>query len=443
MQRRCTPTREQAKGINLTSNGENPLPLFRPEALGRARVEHTGTVIFIRAPSITLLALLGLIVTIGVLALMLFGTYTVHTSLVGTVEPDNGMVRVYPQRAGIVLQRLVIEGQKVRKGDALFLLAEDRMALGNSRRDHGLRMTAESLLSNIRNRKLQFEYEDRARQAVLSDQQTSITSQLDTLRAELAQMDTELRIQSTRLVNQQVELKRLEPALQQHYMSEVEYRQREDSVLSQQAAVEALSRSRLDLKRQITALEAELRTLPIQSSRDHAGLQQQLGELEQSELVAEGQAASSIISPCDGQVVAVLAESGQFVSGEPLVTIVPTGATLVAAFFAPSHVIGSIGVGDIARIRYRAYPYQQYGDYSGTVASVSLGPLSRHDLPESIAATADLPADEPVYRVIVTLASQQVADREAHQAIRSGLVIDAQIIHGKRRFLEWPMRTAY
>lgn len=402
-----------------------------------------GPVISIRGPSHTLLVILGLLASLGVLGVMCFGTYAEHTSLVGVIEPDNGMVRVYPQRPGTVLQRLVSEGQSIRKGDALYLLTEDRTAPSASPREHALRSTTESILSSIRDRKLQLENEDRARMGLLSQQRISIASQLATLNAELDRMDGEMRIQSRRLINQQDELKRLEPALQKHYISDVDFGQRQDSVLSQQAAVEALGRLRLDLKRQIDILAAESRMLPIQSSRDHAGLLRQLGELEQIEFVAESQASSLILSPCDGQVVAVLAESGQFVDGEPLVAIVPSGAKLVAKMFAPSHLIGSIGIGDLVRIRYRAYLYQRYGEYSGTVTSISPGPTSRFDLTESVAATADLPTNEPVYKVIVTLISQQIGDGRIHQSIRSGLVVDAQVIHGKRHFLEWPLRGTH
>jgi membrane fusion protein len=74
----------------------------------------------------------------------------------------------------------------------------------------------------------------------------------------------------------------------------------------------------------------------------------------------------------------IVARPGAMVrAGEPLLTITPSTGELVAHLFAPSEAIGFVRAGAHVRVRYRAYPYQRFGQYPGTVVAITRPPPGR------------------------------------------------------------------
>ena len=59
-----------------------------------------------------------------------------------------------------------------------------------------------------------------------------------------------------------------------------------------------------------------------------------------------------------------------------MLKIVPQHATMQAELLAPSSAVGFIHEGERVLLRYSAFPYQKFGEYWGTVVSVSRAALS-------------------------------------------------------------------
>src|SRR5206468_6559979 len=79
-----------------------------------------------------------------------------------------------------------------------------------------------------------------------------------------------------------------------------------------------------------------------------------------------------VTAPSDGTATAVLADVGQMTSAtQPLVSLLPTDASLRAELFVPSRSIGFITTGQAVAMRYQAVPYQRFGSYTGRVAEIS------------------------------------------------------------------------
>lgn len=105
------------------------------------------------------------------------------------------------------------------------------------------------------------------------------------------------------------------------------------------------------------------------------------------------------------------------------------GPALEAELAVPERVLASVAVGDEVRLRYRAYPYQRYGQYAGRIVRVASSPL-----PASASATAGGPA----YAATVALDDDRVRDdRGIERALRPGLGVDADVVVDKRRLYEW------
>ncbi|HET9679459.1 MAG TPA: hypothetical protein VFP95_02725, partial [Gammaproteobacteria bacterium] len=93
--------------------------------------------------------------------------------------------------------------------------------------------------------------------------------------------------------------------------------------------------------------------------------------------------------------------------------------------------------GQSVNLRYRAFPYQQYGTYAGTVLRVSRSAMTpgNADLPVAIQA--------PVYLVTVDLAAQSVQAYNKNYPLQAGMLLEADIVTGHMQLYEWLLRPLY
>ena len=97
-------------------------PLFRQKALKNKRTQHYGSVL-INIP-VHYLVLTGGITAliIAVCLLFFFGQFSEKFVVRGYLNSSKGIVRVYPNKNGVIKKRFIHHGQFVQKGDPLFLI---------------------------------------------------------------------------------------------------------------------------------------------------------------------------------------------------------------------------------------------------------------------------------------------------------------------------------
>jgi membrane fusion protein len=110
--------------------------------------------------------------------------------------------------------------------------------------------------------------------------------------------------------------------------------------------------------------------------------------------------------------------------------VLPVG-TLHAQLLVPTRAIGFIAPGNSVVLRYDAFPFQRFGQYHGTVASVSGTVWSPGD------KIGPLTTREPVYRIDVTLQRQTVSNGGREFPLRPGMLASADILLEKRTVFEW------
>jgi membrane fusion protein len=115
-------------------------------------------------------------------------------------------------------------------------------------------------------------------------------------------------------------------------------------------------------------------------------------------------------------------------------SLMPQGSSLQAQLFVPSSAIGFVHVGTPVVLHYQAFPYQKFGIQRGAVVGVSRSALT----PAEIATTLGRQAPpEPLYRIIVALQSQTVKAYGKSEALKPGMLLDADLLLDKRRIFEW------
>jgi hypothetical protein len=113
------------------------------------------------------------------------------------------------------------------------------------------------------------------------------------------------------------------------------------------------------------------------------------------------------------------------------------GARLEVHLYAPAGAVGFVRLGQPVVVRYRAFPYQKFGLYSGNVSAVGKTPLGPGELPGTIAAGARGAGNEGLYRVQVAMARQSVAVHGHDQPLAAGMTLEADLLLDRRRIWEW------
>jgi membrane fusion protein len=97
----------------------------------------------------------------------------------------------------------------------------------------------------------------------------------------------------------------------------------------------------------------------------------------------------------------------------------------------PTRAIGFIRPGQPVRVLYDAFPYQNFGTYSGRTVKVSQTILTSTDV--SVPVTLK----EPVYRVTAELDRPDIDAYGQKIPLQSGMLLKADIILEKRSLLNW------
>ncbi len=223
----------------------------------------------------------------------------------------------------------------------------------------------------------------------------------------------------------------------QRFASELALQQRRDELLEQRAKLQTLEQSRIRLTREEASVASDLTQIANKAAREQEQLQRATSEIEQAQINGQTQRQVVITAPVGGTATTVLAEVGQTLGTQTLVSIVPDGAQLQAHLYAPSRAAGFVEAGQVVRLRYAAYPYQKFGQYDGQVVGVSRSPVSSQELPSALANLGQQLAGEGVYRITVQLASQSASVYGKPQALQAGMQLEADVLQDTRRIIEW------
>lgn len=407
-------------------------PLFRQEVLAERQTQWLGTVLLAPQLSHRLFTAFAVLATAAILGLLFFADYTRKARISGWLVPQRGLVRVFAPQAGVVTELYVKEGMEVRKGDRLLMLSTELQsaALGATQTEIARRLAA---------RRDSLAEERRQHEWLTAQQQRALSDRLAVLRSEQAQLEREVATQEARLrLAEKFEIRQRE-LRRRGFIPEQKLQEAEGETLDQASKLRALERGRMTTLRDRLTLESELDDLPLKSRAEIANIERNIAAVEQELAEAEARREIVVLAPEEGMVTAIQAErGGRANSTVPLLSIVPVGAQLEAHLFSPSRAIGFLRPGQRVLLRYQAYPYQKFGHYEGVVANLSRSAVNPGELPAQLAGLTSLfGANEPVYRITVSLASQTVTAYGQPVPLQPGMLLEADVVIENRKLIEW------
>ena len=403
-------------------------PLFRPEAVEAQRQQWLGRVQLVRPLGLSVITAGVVVVAVALVAFLSFAEYTRKATVAGVLVPDRGLIRVVPAASGTVLERRVTEGQSVRAGDVLFVIALERSTLEGPVQTQVQRSLSE------RQRSLQ----DSARQQQLlvATQQAALDRRLQALQNEAAQLDAEAALQRQRLVLANEAFARLESLRNDQFISSAQLQAKSEELLGLRAQAQALERQRAALAREQAELEGERRGLPLLARGALGGIERDLAALSREAAEQDAERQIVVRAPQDGTVTALAADPGQSVSPQAaLASLVPAGARLQAHLYAPSSAVGFVRAAQTVRLRYEAFPYQRFGHHPGQVLQVSRTPLAPSEL-QALSLPVAPAEGQALFRITVALDTAATPPAEALPLV-PGMRLQADVLLERRRLIAW------
>ncbi len=158
----------------------------------------------------------------------------------------------------------------------------------------------------------------------------------------------------------------------------------------------------------------------------------QAGASEELKKVDLRTAMSQLVAPVDAAVLEVAQRSIASVvqPAEPLITLVPLNVPLEAEVTVAGKDIGHIANGDVARIKFDAFPFQEHGTIEGEVIAISENAFSRQ-------ADTDPQGGAAFYRVRIALGPDQLKQVPATFRLLPGMTVSAEIHAGEHSVISY------
>lgn len=411
--------------------------IFRQQAVDLVSTRKYGTLVVVRYVSHTLLTVLFCMIAFAIIAFFIFFTITRKSETSGVLLPSEGLIRVRPTQPGVVKQVRIKEGQKVKAGDVLFILSNERHI--------GTNQSAESMVSAL----LQSQHDSYGDEVFQASQQSrqrmlAAKKKAAALLEEDSRLNSQIVLQRARVALVTQAFQRFKDLHATNYISAAQLEEKEGELLDQRQRLADLERLKGVNQRDYASAEAEYHDLKYQAQRDESALKRNALAIQQNLAESEARREVQIVAPTTGTVTAIVVEVGKPVSADSTLTsMLPANFKLEAEIYAPSRSVGFIKPGMKVLLRYQAYPYQKFGQYEAVVHEVAGTSMLPQELTLLGVTAVSNPASEPLYRIRLKLKQQSVIAYGKPVNLKPGMLLDASIILEHRRLYEWVLEPLF
>lgn len=162
------------------------------------------------------------------------------------------------------------------------------------------------------------------------------------------------------------------------------------------------------------------------------GLRRELEHLSQQWEALRSEHYPVIRAPIGGRVTALNASRGRsVVSGDELFRISPERKKVIGKLMIPAGSIGFVRVGADVAIQYHAFPYQTYGQFSGTILTLEEAVVSA----SASSRTSD--TDSPHYMAEIEIASDYILASGKDFYLMDGMTFDAVLGVEHVTLIQW------
>jgi membrane fusion protein len=400
--------------------------LFRQEAVDFQRHNgEWGQVGLLQPLSIKVMTWFITVAITFIISFLFLGQYSRKETVMGYLTPTSGTSKVFVPQLGTIRTIHVKEGQQVREGETLLTIDTNQIAA------NGVDVNA-TMLDTLRSQKDLLTGQIAAEEQRTKSERERLTTMINGVEIEISQLEAQLKIQGERIRVEENFVASAAALKKEGYMADADFKRRQVAFLEQKQNLNSLNQQLAARQNQLTESRYSLQQLPTVMAGKIQSLRSELATTEQRIAEISGRRAYVIRAPSAGRVSTLQATVGQFADPRRLqMEIVPNESVLQAELFVPTRAIGFVQPGQQVRILYEAFPYQQFGTYSGRVLKVSQTILTKSD------TLGPIELKEPAYRITAALDRPDIDAYGKKIPLQADMLVRADIILEKRSLISW------
>jgi membrane fusion protein len=400
--------------------------LFRQEAVDFQRHNgEWGQVGLLQPLSIKVMTWFITVAITLIISFLFLGQYSRKETVVGYLTPTSGTSKVFVPQLGTIRTIHVKEGQQVREGETLLTIDTNQIAA------NGVDVNV-TMLDTLRSQKDLLTGQIAAEEQRTKSERERLTIMINGVEIEISQLEAQLKIQGERIRVEENFVASAAALKKEGYMADADFKRRQVVFLEQKQNLNSLNQQLAARQNQLTESRYSLQQLPTVMAGKIQSLRSELATTEQRIAEISGRRAYVIRAPSAGRVSTLQATVGQFADPRRLqMEIVPNESVLQAELFVPTRAIGFVQPGQQVRILYEAFPYQQFGTYSGRVLKVSQTILTKSD------TLGPIELKEPAYRITAALDRPDIDAYGKKIPLQADMLVRADIILEKRSLISW------
>jgi membrane fusion protein len=419
----------------MTDMGTSQRSLFRPESLrAREMAWQDRPALALGLPA-AFVSLGSVVIALAIVALITFGSYARRVDMEGTVLPSAGLIAMSSPSPGSIEALAVREGEAVEKGARLYTLNLDTATEdgGTQQQIIKTQTAAREMLIQEIDRKTRMSEETRKQ----------LRQKIENLKVQIDQLGGQITMHQGffKTINKEYNLFLALVERRQASLNEMDSRQQ--AWMQSQSKLQELESSKLRLIGESSDAQYQLATNGISTADEIDALKTKILDIDEKLANSKAHRLIEIRAPEAGVVTAIVGYAGQVVgTGSPMLKIVPKHAIMHAELLAPSSAVGFIHEGERVLLRYSAFPYQKFGEYSGTVVTISQAALKPDEVEALLAAAPDKKAT-PLYRVTVNPDSQYVSINGEARTLPASMHVQAYALLDPRPLYQWMLDPLY
>jgi membrane fusion protein len=412
--------------------------LFRPESIEARRMAWLGRPAVALGLPTALVSVGSVLMAAAAVALVIFGSYVRRIELHGVILPSAGLIQVTSPAAGRVQSIAVRDGQTVAARMPLYIINTDTNAANTTI------STQQQVLQALTMQRQILVYQIARKVDLRNQQDAEIKHRIENLQAQVQQTGAEMAMKEEFVRKVTKDFADFTQFQQQHLATLGEKLAQQSNWMRAKDEFERLKSEALHAQGQLVAAQFEPTINALQINSEIDAIRAKIAELDQQIATTEVQRSIEILAPGAGTVTAIAIHPDQTVaSGARMLTIVPAKNTMHAELLAPSSGIGFIRPGQRVLLRYSAFPYQRFGQYSGTVSEVSRAALQPEELKSLVPALPPADQSKTFYRVIVTPDRQEVQVSGHPELLQASMQVDATVLLEARPIYQWLIQPLY
>ncbi len=408
--------------------------IFRKEAIDHQKAKWSGKAILTSGFPASIIAVVCCLTIMALVAFMKYGSYTQRINVPSEVITQPHTIQIFSRQQGIIFKQFIEAPHIIKKGDRIYQIDVSRITRSGNVSDSAVD-AIEQQIAQIDNMMIKLEDD---KQSTLINLNKQLNQYIATQKESEKQMDNTRRAMDTTRRT----MENYEEYLRQGLVTKEQVSNQRAQFYQQQSSYQSISTQVSQQGMEITKLRSDITTRGINFENQLSQYKNQRSELQKQLTEADATGVLFVDSPVDGRLAAASVTTGQMVNaGDLLAQIVPTiDYAYQLVLWLPNSAVPYVAVKDNIKIRYDAFPFEQFGQFSGKIISLANVPSTAQEMSNYTNAPRD---GQPYYKAIAQLDKDKFTYKQKSLLLSSGMKAQVTLFLEERPLYQWMLSPFY